>query len=119
METNSARRVAARTISHPPASETHSRTGRKAATRKTDNPPGGADDEQHSLDEAQTTLRLIDGWHDDDDHETAFSPEEIAIEEGHMTRIETTAGQLATAMSTGVSGRPKERHSGRDVDHNM
>ena len=54
----------------------------------------------YPLDDAQTTLQLINGGHDDD-HETDFSPEEVTIEEGHVTRIEDTAGQLATAMSTG------------------
>ena len=53
------------------------------------------------LHELEAVLRVIDGRGDDDDHETDLTPEEIAIEEGHVTRIETEAGKVGEARSAG------------------
>lgn len=56
----------------------------------------------YGLHELEAVLRVIDGRNDDDDHETDLTPEEIAIEEGHVTRIEAAAGKVAEARSAGA-----------------
>ena len=54
----------------------------------------------YPLHELETVLRLVDGRDDDDDHETDLTPVEVAIEEGHVTRIEDEARKVAAALPT-------------------
>ena len=54
----------------------------------------------YELHELEPTLRRIDGRGDDDDHETDLTPEENAIEEGHVARIESEAVKFAETRST-------------------
>ena len=63
----------------------------------------------YPIQELETTLRKIEGRNDDDDHETDLTPEEVAMEEGHVTRIEAAAGKVGDSRSLNGINRLEAR----------
>ena len=69
-------------------------------TTERGNGEAGATSGPYEVHELERTLRPIDGRGEDDDHETDLTPEENAIEEGHVARIESEAVKVAETRST-------------------
>ena len=80
--------------------EEHGEPGWYITTKRKDN-DAMVTSGPYLLQELEPTLQPIDGRGDDDDHQADLTPEEVAIEEGHVTRIEAAADQVGDARSTG------------------